>query len=120
MAGSFSGPVRVLGDDGILLTTGSASLVTDDEMGGWKGTLETLLGTAVAGKALVVELEISENLLPGVCEIIVDHRCRNKARVDHFEQVIVFQAFRGFLDGDRRLSLCLEPLVERLDGLVIA
>ena len=24
----------------------------------WKGTLETLLGTAVAGKALVVELEI--------------------------------------------------------------
>jgi hypothetical protein len=27
-------------------------------MGGWKGTLETLLGTAVAGKALVVELEI--------------------------------------------------------------
>ena len=58
MAESFSGPVRVLGDDGILLTTGSASLVTDAEMGGWRGTLETLKGTAVAGKALVVELEI--------------------------------------------------------------
>jgi hypothetical protein len=58
MAESFSGPVRVLGDDGILLTTGSATLVTDDEMGGWRGTLETLRGTAVAGKALVVELEI--------------------------------------------------------------
>ncbi|MET0566159.1 MAG: hypothetical protein ABW021_06940 [Acidimicrobiia bacterium] len=58
MAESFSGPVRVLGDDGILLTTGSASLVTDAEMGGWRGTLETLRGTAVAGKALVVELEI--------------------------------------------------------------
>jgi len=61
MADSFSGPVRVLGDDGILLTTGSASLVADDEMGGWRGTLETLLGTAVAGKALVVELEIPGN-----------------------------------------------------------
>jgi hypothetical protein len=58
MAESFSGPVRVLGDDGILLTTGSASLVTDAEMGGWRGTLETLQGTAVAGKALVVALEI--------------------------------------------------------------
>ena len=58
MAESFSGPVRVLGDDGILLTTGSANLVTDAEMGGWRGTLETLQGTAVAGKALVVELEI--------------------------------------------------------------
>ena len=59
MEDSYQGPVRILGgDDGILLTTGSASLVTDDEMGGWKGTLETLKGTAVAGKALVVELEI--------------------------------------------------------------
>ena len=61
MAESFSGPVRVLGDDGILLTTGSATLVTDAEMGGWRGTLETLQGTAVAGKALVVELEIPGN-----------------------------------------------------------
>ncbi|HEU5113589.1 MAG TPA: hypothetical protein VFU96_09735 [Acidimicrobiia bacterium] len=61
MAESFSGPVRVLGDDGILLTTGSADLVTDSEMGGWRGTLETLQGTAVAGKALVVELEIPGN-----------------------------------------------------------
>jgi hypothetical protein len=61
MADSFQGPVRVLGDDGILLTTGSASLATDSEMGGWKGTLETLRGTAVAGKALVVQLEIPGN-----------------------------------------------------------
>ena len=58
MAESFTGPVRVLGDDGILLTTGLANLVTDAGMGGWRGTLETLQGTAVAGKALVVELEI--------------------------------------------------------------
>jgi hypothetical protein len=61
MADSFQGPVRVLGGDGILLTTGSANLVTDPEMGGWKGTLETLRGTAVAGKALVVEIEIPGN-----------------------------------------------------------
>ena len=62
MADTFQGPVRVLGgDDGILLTTGSANLAVDHEMGGWKGTLETLRGTAVAGKALVVELEIPGN-----------------------------------------------------------
>lgn len=58
MADTFQGPVRVLGDDGILLTTGLADLQTDPEMGGWKGTLETLKGTGVAGKALVVELEV--------------------------------------------------------------
>ena len=62
MADTFQGPVRVLGgDDGILLTTGSANLAADHEMGGWNGTLETLRGTAVAGKALVVELEIPGN-----------------------------------------------------------
>ena len=61
MADSFAGPVRVFGGDGILLTTGSATLAEDPEMGGWKGTLETLKGTAVAGKALVVELEIPGN-----------------------------------------------------------
>jgi hypothetical protein len=54
--------VRVLGgDDGILLTTGSATLAADHDMGSWKGTVETLKGTAVAGKALVVELEIPGN-----------------------------------------------------------
>jgi len=61
MADSFQGPVRVLGGDGILLATGSATLSAAPEMGGWKGTLETLKGTAVAGKALVVELEIPGN-----------------------------------------------------------
>jgi hypothetical protein len=61
MADSFQGPVRVLGSDGILLTTGLASLEMDSEMGGWKGTLETLKGTGVAGKALVVDLEIPGN-----------------------------------------------------------
>jgi len=58
MAGSFEGAVRVLGDDGILLTTGAANLASDVEMGNWGGTLTTYNGTGVAGKALVVELEI--------------------------------------------------------------
>ena len=59
MADTYQGPVRVLGgDDGILLTTGFANLETDLEMGNWRGSLETLRGTGVAGKALVVELEI--------------------------------------------------------------
>lgn len=58
MADTYSGPVRVLGGDGILLTTGIANLETDPEMGNWRGFLETLRGTGVAGKALVVELEI--------------------------------------------------------------
>jgi len=48
----------VYGGDGILLTTGSATLETDLEMGNWKGSLATLNGTGVAGKALVVDLEI--------------------------------------------------------------
>ncbi|MGH8916313.1 MAG: hypothetical protein ACRDZM_17585 [Acidimicrobiia bacterium] len=61
MADSFQGPVRVMGDDGILLTTGSATLAGDPEMGTWSGTLETLKGTGVAGKALVVEIEIPGN-----------------------------------------------------------
>jgi len=58
MADSYQGPVRVLGHDGILLTTGMANLEADPEMGNWRGSLETLRGSGVAGKALVVELEI--------------------------------------------------------------
>lgn len=59
MADTYHGPVRVLGgDDGILLTTGTVNLETDPEMGNWRGFLETLRGTGVAGKALVVELEV--------------------------------------------------------------
>ncbi len=61
MADSFQGPVRILGGDGILLTTGSATLELDPEMGNWKGSLRTFNGTGVAGKALVVELEIPGN-----------------------------------------------------------
>jgi hypothetical protein len=58
MADSYEGPIRIMGDDGILLTTGQAALETDTELGNWKGVVQTLRGTAVSGKALVVELEI--------------------------------------------------------------
>ncbi|MGD2044185.1 MAG: hypothetical protein PVJ28_11085 [Acidimicrobiia bacterium] len=60
MPDSYEGPVRIMGGDGILLTTGQAALETDTDLGNWKGVIQTLRGTAVAGKALIVELEIPE------------------------------------------------------------
>ncbi|HEX6287130.1 MAG TPA: hypothetical protein VFZ80_06565 [Acidimicrobiia bacterium] len=60
MADSYEGPVRIMGGDGILLTTGQAVLENDEELGNWTGVVQTLRGTAVAGKALIVELEIPE------------------------------------------------------------
>ena len=62
MSGSYEGPVRVLGGDGILLTTGTARIEPDPEMGTWRGIVQTLIGTAVAGKALVVEIETPEGI----------------------------------------------------------
>jgi len=60
MAESYEGPVRIMGGDGILLTTGQAVLENDEQLGNWTGVVQTLRGTAVAGKALIVELEIPE------------------------------------------------------------
>lgn len=60
MADAYEGPIRIRGGDGILLTTGQANLETDTELGNWKGVVQTLRGTAVAGKALIVELEIPD------------------------------------------------------------
>ena len=60
MADGYSGPVRIFGGDGILLTTGAAALETDPEAGNWKGLVQTLRGSAVAGKGLVVEIEIPD------------------------------------------------------------
>jgi hypothetical protein len=60
MADTYEGPIRIMGGDGILLTTGQASLETDTGLGNWKGVIQTLRGTAVAGKALIVELEIPD------------------------------------------------------------
>ena len=60
MANSYDGPVRVHGSDGVLLTIGSASLETEPERGAWTGAIQTLRGTAIAGKALVVFIETSD------------------------------------------------------------
>ncbi len=60
-ADSYEGPVRILGgDDGILLTTGQVTLELDPDMHSWRGVVQTLVGTGVAGKALVVQLQIPE------------------------------------------------------------
>ncbi|MCI0679426.1 MAG: hypothetical protein L0Z63_10350 [Actinobacteria bacterium] len=53
--------MRIIGSDGVLLTTGAADLSPDEDTGSWRGSLATLRGTAVAGKALVVELEIPQD-----------------------------------------------------------
>jgi len=60
MADGYEGPVKIMGGDGVLLTTGQAALETDPELGNWKGVVQTLRGTGVAGKALVVELQIPD------------------------------------------------------------
>ena len=61
MADSYEGPIRIMGQDGILLTTGQAQLEIDPDLGNWKGVVQTLKGAAVAGKVLIVELEIPQN-----------------------------------------------------------
>lgn len=60
MAEAYEGPVRIYGADGILLTGGVAALETDPDMGNWRGVVQTLNGTAVAGKALVAYLETTD------------------------------------------------------------
>ena len=52
----YDGPVRVSDEVGIMLSTGEAVLEDGTDTGSWRGTLRTLAGDAIAGKALVVEL----------------------------------------------------------------
>jgi hypothetical protein len=54
----YRGPVRIIGSDGVLLTTGQADIAPDEANGSWRGSVTTLKGTAVAGKALVVDIEV--------------------------------------------------------------
>jgi hypothetical protein len=53
----YSGPVRILDTAGNLLAIGTTELEKDPENHIWRGTLEVMAGTGVAGKALVVDLE---------------------------------------------------------------
>ncbi|HIE21335.1 MAG TPA: hypothetical protein EYP73_01895 [Acidimicrobiia bacterium] len=57
MADAYAGPVRIYGEDGVLLTVGTVNLQADSEVKTWRGVLQVLRGSAVDGKALVVELE---------------------------------------------------------------
>lgn len=58
---NYSGLVRILDTNGSLLTVGSADIETKEDTGSWGGTLEVIGGTGVAGKALVVDLEMDGN-----------------------------------------------------------
>lgn len=57
---SYSGPVRILDSNGILLTVGSVELSANPEKASWGGLLRVIPNTGVAGKALHVKLEIPD------------------------------------------------------------
>jgi hypothetical protein len=58
---NYSGPVRIT-LDGVLLTVGTVEVADDEEAGTWTGTLTVLDDTGVAGKALVVELVMGDQI----------------------------------------------------------
>ncbi|MPZ71329.1 MAG: hypothetical protein GEU71_17670 [Actinobacteria bacterium] len=60
MADGYSGPVRILDSNGILLTVGFADLSAVEEYSTWGGWLKVLDGTGVAGKALRVGLVVPD------------------------------------------------------------
>lgn len=78
MTDIYQGPVRIMGDDGVLLTTGRVSLNSDPEMGTWGGVLETLANTGVAGKALIVTLETPDGR-SGKAQLIPADESRDRA-----------------------------------------
>jgi hypothetical protein len=55
---TYSGPVRILDTTGNLLAVGTAELEEDPENHIWRGAIEVMAGGGVAGKALVVDLEL--------------------------------------------------------------
>ncbi len=60
MPDTYTGPVRILDTNGVLLTVGGAEL---EEMAGgdsWGGTLRLIANAGVAGKALRVRLQIPD------------------------------------------------------------
>lgn len=57
---SYSGPVRILDSNGVLLTVGSADLERFPERDSWGGLVRIIANTGVAGKALRVKIEIPE------------------------------------------------------------
>ena len=63
--------------------------------------------------------EVREDLLPEAREIVVDDDRRDETGVHHLEQVVVFEVVRREANLHRRLTLCLELLVEREEALVV-
>jgi hypothetical protein len=61
MADTYSGQVRILDDNGVLLAVGTAKLGYEEAVDNWAGEIEVVAGGAVSGKALVVHLEIEGN-----------------------------------------------------------
>lgn len=68
---SYSGPVRILDPDGVLLTVGSADLERYPEKGSWGGLIRVIANTGVAGKALKVRIEIPDG---GIGDAALDPR----------------------------------------------
>jgi hypothetical protein len=60
MAETYTGPVRVLDTNGVLLTVGGAELEDLADTSSWGGTLRLIPNAAVAGKALRVQLQIPD------------------------------------------------------------
>ena len=58
MADSYQGPVKILDEDGVLLAVSMADLRDEASIHTWTGQLELPAGTGVAGKALVVQIEV--------------------------------------------------------------
>lgn len=62
MADGYSGLVRILDESGVLLAVGSGDLSFDPDSETWTGMLELVPGSGVAGKALVIQIEIDGKL----------------------------------------------------------
>ena len=62
---SYSGPVRILDTNGVLLTVGSAELERRADTASWGGILRLIPNTGVAGKALSIKIQTPDGALAG-------------------------------------------------------
>jgi len=62
MADAYQGLVRILDESGVLLAVGSGDLSFDPDSETWTGMLELVPGSGVAGKALVIQIEVDGKL----------------------------------------------------------
>ena len=78
-------------------------------------------GQTAAGAhgGVVVDREAGEHLAPELGQIVVHDRNRGKARVDHLENVIVFEHVGSLVDRHRGLAPCLQADVQFREAVVI-